>query len=855
MRKGSSLSWPMMSVSVMALIATTPVVAQVVPVPPANQPVPSASAPSSSAQSVPAPLADGSAPDAQAPPEAAEGGASLGDIVVTARRREESAQRVPISITAFAPEALARADIRNLQDLTKNTPGVNLCCSVANPAFIFVRGVGNGTPTYFADVPQANAGGFANFIDIQNVQVLKGPQGTLFGQASNAGAFVYEPRKPSDKLEGYVAGTIGSLNRRSLEGAVNVPLFDGRLLVRVAATSFSRDGYQLDLSNGRRYGNQDYYVVRPSVLVKITDTLSNYTMLQHSHLKSTDARYVADFNFQPTALLPGLNTQATVNGGSRAALDALRAQVLAQQRALGPYRIAGLSTGCASPSGPIFGPATVTGLGYTEAACAGDRRTDNLLVNTTTWEVSDDWSIRNIFGYNWGSALNQPADVDATQLIIGDNGSPRNNFPIKANDVYSDEVQLQGSVGIFTLTVGSFNTWRHNTPQIVFTLLNGTQQTASRAKTSGKSNAIYAQSNIDAGSLLPGLTATVGGRYTWDTIRQQSEAINPSTLAVLRVVGGPGSPAGEASFSNFSYTASLQYQVTPRTMLYVTNSRGFSSGGLQNVVGFETFKPDVLTNLEGGVKSTFDIGSMRARVNAAAFYGWFDDVKVTVTALTTNSVTGAIAPVAVVQNAAKALVRGLEGDATLIPVRNVEFGGFFAYTNNKYTSWPSINAATLQPVELSDTPFLQVPRWKWGVRGSYTQELGSGFGDLVFSADFSHRTKIFFQAAPRTPINPANYRSGLVCTRPRTAAFGYPALVADGSTSFVDCREPASNLDASISWNNIMGNESLSGSVTMTNLTKNIQTEGQTAADNSLGYTAFTTAPPRTIYASVRLAF
>jgi iron complex outermembrane receptor protein len=121
--------------------------------------------------------------------QAQGGGLQLEEIIVNARRVDENVQRVPIAVAAFSPEKLQQQDVKDIFTLTKNIGGLNICCSPGNTSYIFLRGIGNGTPAYFADVP-VPTGGYANFFDISSAQVLKGPQGTLFGQASNAGALV-----------------------------------------------------------------------------------------------------------------------------------------------------------------------------------------------------------------------------------------------------------------------------------------------------------------------------------------------------------------------------------------------------------------------------------------------------------------------------------------------------------------------------------------------------------------------------------------------------------------------------------------------------------------------------------------
>jgi len=781
------------------------------------------------------------------------GPAGLADIIVTARKSEENIQKVPLNISAFTTEDLQRKDIRDLQALVRSVPGVNLCCNY-NAALVFVRGILNGSPSYFADVP-VPTGGFGSFFDVSSVQVLKGPQGTLFGQASNGGAFVYQPRKPGKELGGSVEVSGGSLNRRTLEAELDVPIND-RIHTRIAGITFARDGYITDISNGKKYGDLNYYVVRPSISIDITDNLNNYTLYQFSHSQdsgNTSAYVLHDFNFFPDSMVPANAAAAGRNGGSRAAYDALREQLLLQQRALGPYQTIGFSVGCATVNGPIYGPTSVTSLNYPRVACPGNYANTNILANHTTWKFADGWQLKNIFGRTWGNTFAQPGDTDTTILIINDNGSPRNINPVPIDTVWSDEIQLQGKLGQVDLTLGTFLTGRHNTPMTIFGLTNNTPS-ATISTTSSSSRAVFGQIKADLSNVTEGLSAAFGARYTWDKVNSMTQALNPDTLAVIRTVGGPTSPAGHAQFHNLSYMASVQYQMTPRTMFYVTNSRGYSSGGLQNAVGFETFAPDVLTNLEGGVKSTFNLGGMTVRANAEYYYGWFNNIKVFVYRPVTNSATGITSAVGITQNAAKATISGFDGDLTLVVNRRLQLGGFLSYLNAKYTSWQSVDPVTLAPLDLSDTTFLLSPKWKFGVNASYNIPL-SGLGDLTFKGSLVRRSTLVTNSQPLKPTNPANPNTGLICYRDRTTANYYPTSLADGKREYIDCRPPQTMVDAGIDWNNFLGHDRLTLGLSVNNVFDTTRTDQTYAGDHTYGYQAEGVAPPRTWYLRMRYEY
>jgi outer membrane receptor protein involved in Fe transport len=289
-------------------------------------------------------------------------------------------------------------------------------------------------------------------------------------------------------------------------------------------------------------------------------------------------------------------------------------------------------------------------------------------------------------------------------------------------------------------------------------------------------------------------------------------------------------------------------------MYYITLARGYSAGGLQNIVGFPSYQPDVLTNLEGGVKTKFDMFGVETQVNLDIYNGWFDNDQVQNFALVTNSTTGQLVAEEVVQNAAQAFIRGVDLDYALVLTKDFVLRGFASYLDGAFTKWPSINPNTNQPDDLSNTPWRDAPRWKLGLRPSYHVALAS-LGDLNFNLNYTYRTLIIEATEPRIPTNPANPRTGLICSRQRTLANGYPALIADGKTVYVDCSPAAGNLDAGVQWANFFGHPDLTAGVQLTNITNNVILDTRANLDPQLGTTALAVAPPRMIWGTLKYTF
>ncbi|HLU90961.1 MAG TPA: TonB-dependent receptor plug domain-containing protein, partial [Pedomonas sp.] len=162
----------------------------------------------------------------------------LDEIVVTARRRSESLQTVPVAVQAFSGDELAQRNIQDATDLQRMAVSLTTYQQARDEVTLSIRGMSSSgasaqgqnprVTAYFAEVPlqTGDSGGPGRFFDLQNVQVLKGPQGTLFGRNSTGGAVLFEPHRPTNDLEGYVTGQIGRFDERQLEAALNVPVSD-----------------------------------------------------------------------------------------------------------------------------------------------------------------------------------------------------------------------------------------------------------------------------------------------------------------------------------------------------------------------------------------------------------------------------------------------------------------------------------------------------------------------------------------------------------------------------------------------------------------------------------------------------
>lgn len=304
----------------------------------------------------------------------------LEEVVVTARRREESLQSVPISVTAFDQSSIDRRQIDTAQELTHFVPSLVVNAAGSQGTNFTLRGQGStffagpGVITYFSEVPIPTRGVLPGiYHDLESVQVLKGPQGTLFGRNTTGGAVLFEPHRPTSELEGSLELQVGNYDWRQVKGVLNVPFFNNKLLARLSFDVNEREGYIKDVNTGRDYNNIDYWSTRLGLIAHLSESLENYTVI-----RALDAE--------------------TNGSGNRLlhvapSLEPLIGTFLDQQNGRDNDRVA---------QGPTT-PGTRTKLWG--------------VINTTTWDLTDKFILKNIVSYHETESYNAE-DLDATPLPL-----------------------------------------------------------------------------------------------------------------------------------------------------------------------------------------------------------------------------------------------------------------------------------------------------------------------------------------------------------------------------------------------------------------------------------------------------
>jgi iron complex outermembrane receptor protein len=673
----------------------------------------------------------------------------LEEVIVTARRREEKLQSVPLSITAFSQAQLSDQRIQSLGGLQYNVPSLAYR-SVGRDSndIVTLRGL-SGVITYLNEVPlggvaTAGTGGGSGpgggagpgvLYDLENVEVLKGPQGTLFGRNTTGGAILLQTKKPTNEFEGYAQIQLGNYNDREFEGAVNIPIVQDKVLLRVSANIAQRDGFThvLNTPQGPKdLDSRDFWAGRVQITLRPSDDFENDILAysNYKHETGTSAFLVAA---NPAIL--------TANGG--AAFAAQAASLIAQQNALGPRTSLGLSVNNSLDKDWTFG-----------------------VLDTARWDISDSLTLKNIASFIQRKQTNNH-DLDGSSLVILDQSSVH-GWQLD-NAQFTEEIQLQGKAldDKLTVTAGGFLLFTHpEGPQDNPAELQSTFTTASGGlgihvvptliNVQERSQAVFAQGDYDLSGIsdaLEGFKFTAGGRYTWDW---RSVANGQYTFATLK----PGTPpiqlcsqaghdancvvAGDGNFHAGNYLFELSYQPTSDLMAYVRTSKGYQSGGfnlLSPNAGDKEFKPEYLTDVEVGLKADWDFYGMKARTNIDYYYGWYDDIQQSIP--TINPLNGTT--VTVVKNAASADIDGVEFEGTLIPIPGLELTGRYSYNHSVYNSFVTLTA------DYTGEPFLYQPKNKYTLAGRYHLPIDDSWGDISVFANYNWQGHAYLALDTQSP--------------------------------------------------------------------------------------------------------
>jgi iron complex outermembrane receptor protein len=652
-----------------------------------------------------------------AQPRVASADSVLGEVVVTARRRAERLQDVPVAVTAIDSQSLQQNQISSAKNLEKIVPSLQVNSnSVREGGRYTLRGQGTtfgsgeGVVVYFAEapVPQFASGGVGMYFDLDSVQVLNGPQGTLFGRNTTGGAVLFTPKKPDNGTEGFLEVGYGNYNNREATGAINIPVVADKLMIRFAATGRKRDGFTRNLADGKDYDDLNYWGMRLGIVARPTDNIENYLLLTDNKSEPNGSTWVIT-HINPTG--PALR------------LFPRLADEFAAQQARGPRVINTDTT-------PVW-------ISKTKA-----------LINTTTWTLAPEITAKNIFSY-FDSFTAIGYDLDGTPIntISFDKNVP-NRGNVSAGALSSahyttDELQLSGKSFDNKLNwVGGvyYQSYRTGKPMDTGPMSLGSR-TVSIPVENGSSKAAYVQGSLNLGAFsdaLSKLNFTAGYRYTWDERNTTVNAWNAQTGAcTTRVAFTPNCAVPfSGKFSAPTYTLSLDYHVTPSTLLYATNRRGYKSGGFNTSAdpasGFAKFGPEYVVDYEAGLKTDFRLG-FPIRLNIAIFNDDYKDIQRNQNVIAPGSNPPRV--VGFTLNAAKARIRGFEAQSTLRPVNALTITAFYSYLDARYKDY------TFSGVDLSGYRLPFTPKHKVGLTWRYQLPVPEALGTMSFAGSYAYSSR------------------------------------------------------------------------------------------------------------------
>ncbi len=638
------------------------------------------------------------------------------EITVTARRRAESLLSVPVAITAFSADKLAKSGAIDLTDLQTTTPNITLKDSRGTNSTLsaFIRGIGQQDPVpgfeagvgiYLDDVylnrPQAAV---LDVYDVDRIEILRGPQGTLYGRNTIGGAIKYVTKRLPDDFALSVRGTYGSFNEADGVISISTPVADG-IKIGVSGARLSHDGFGHDLINGLANYNKDIWAGRGTV--EIAPPGSGFS-----------ARITGDFTYDQSnprnghRLIPGLQSGAPV-----------LANVYDTQ--------AGLN----NPKELVEGGGVSAALAY---------------------EVNDHITLRSITAYRADRSFT-PIDFDslpATDVDVP--GLYRNNQTSQEVQLLYKSEKLNGIIGYYYLDARATTAF----DVLLYTSLPGLDA-YTRGDVRTSTHSVFADFTYD---FTPQLSLSAGGRYTWDQ--------RNSTIFKANYLGGPtsefggnptqlGAPAtnftGQASFKRFTPRVSLSFKPVPDQLLYASYSEGFKGGGFdprgsgvsapmsnpaagrtyQDIYNYLLFKPESVKTYEIGWKgSLFD---RRLTYAVDGFYSDYTDVQIPGAV---GTVVGGVPTfIGITTNAAKARIYGAEAEVNAILARDFAGSGsqLFAngtlgYIDPKYKTYIGPTGVDVSNVrDFQNTP-------NWTLSGSAGFGAPVARGQLTGSATVSYRS-------------------------------------------------------------------------------------------------------------------
>ncbi|RMF11163.1 MAG: TonB-dependent receptor [Alphaproteobacteria bacterium] len=656
--------------------------------------------------------------------------AGLEEIVVTARKRTESLQTAPVSVAAISSQTLKFRSLDNFKDMANSVPNIDINGGIPNgggsAAQIFIRGVGQddyafpnepGVGLYIDGVYiSRSAGSDFSFMDLERIEILRGPQGTLYGKNTIGGAVKIITKLPDGETEGELSATVGSYERLDFQGNASFKISD-TVFAKIAASSRRRDGLGTNFI-GQDLGNEDREQVRGTLRFVPNEEWDIILRADYSRQRQNGPAGSMVFFERNAANAIGIDT---ING----LLAPARAAELGLQPPFDTYGDAFVKTL------EEDGKDVYNSFGTEETRDWADIWGASLEVN---WQ-GDNIAFKSITAYR-DSQIDVRRDSEHTpfEIVRVDNPEDTNQL--------SQEFQLSGVAFDSKLNwlVGVFGLREKGDSTLFAPLLSGLF-----AATGGLAdNTAFITAELDAYSVAvfgegtyyfsDKLGLTVGARLTYD----DKEYIYGLSRPESGLVPLPPTELSD-SWTELTPKAAIEFRATEDIMAYASVSRGYKAGGYnaRALSGNppKAFDPEFITAYEIGVKSSWL--DNRLTVNAAAFYNDYSDIQL----LSVLNLGGGNVET-VIENAGKARIIGGEIEAVALPHPDLLLGLGIGILDNKYKE---IDAETQQAGILESNELINAPDFSLNASAQYTAHLGNA-GELVLFTDVVHRSSQYRDA-------------------------------------------------------------------------------------------------------------
>lgn len=643
----------------------------------------------------------------------------LENVIVTAQKREEPAQKTPISMTVVTSQELKNRSVANLADIQLQTPGLVFEQSTSSqfasninmrgltstgsgesPVGIYIDGVyvsaQNSTGT--------NTAGFASLIDIDRIEVLKGPQGTLYGRNTTGGAISVVSKLPTQQLEGQITVGAGNYDAEKALGILNAPLIADTLALRMAAQWSMNSGYAHDVVNDVELGRARQRSVRATLLYTPTEQLD--IILRGDYADGDGGG--------------GIHQPLTINATSAAEI--------ALENGL-PLTPAGIGAAFAlyapyASNKPNLHDKYYDAKPFSSFSSAGSSL-------TVTYEFNNNLSLNSITAYRHDD-FDANEDVDGSPFHLLDarlpGGTKQFTQELQLNGNFFNDT-LKATTGIYYYDAEQKDNNSANALVLLLPLTYGASPNpnVNLGDRYDTSKAAYGQVTY---YITPNLNITGGLRWTTETKKLTTRSYNGFGCQVPPADQIDGNCRGkyDTSFQNWSHTLGVNYDLAASAMVYAKTSHGFKAGGINTgsaIPGsYAAYDPETVTDYEVGLKSEWL--EHRLRLNVAAYRSDYSDLQRTV--VIANPSGGLLN---LVQNAASARIEGVEFEAAAQPVENLLLQFTAVYVNPRYLDYADLTG------DLSHQNFQNQPQWTYSISAGYT--LPVAFGNVHAQVDWSWR--------------------------------------------------------------------------------------------------------------------